>query len=309
MLRGAGSTGVERRARPEGLMKSRVSRSSFLSALSSAQPSPASRSVQQEFTAWHAAGFRKIWLDTAADNWPLEGRRKRWAYLQLAHNPQIAALGLKVGAEPLPYFENPYPTPQDPWSEVLDDCALRYGTFFTESNPVTSWIGGPRVFKYSVDPNLTEVHLALNPTRTIELVPGQKISEPPFSLAEVGEARARGFIITPYNCFGEYCEYAKRWYSMGKVYVPDFNGDGAVNPQDREKLQLAILAAGQYTAKLFGFGQLHPSGPESLVIDQNDLDYYDALKAAHDQYIEDNGNFPDARNPACYVDYGIANTE
>lgn len=244
--------------------------------------------VYDALIGWHTAGFRKIWLDTGADNFNLEGRRKRWAMLELAHNPFFRnTLGIQFGGEPLPYANDS--------ATVVDDCTLRYAPFFTESDPVTNWNlqpGGPaatiRTFKgFTFAKHLSEVLLAFNPTR-----PG----EPSFTFQETGEARRRGYILAPYNCLDRYCEFAKRWYSMGVINVPDFNGDGNVAPADRLELIAAIAAYDPMNLQqptVFATGDINADG----AVNQSDLEAYDARLNSFNS-----GNFNDAKR-----DYGIAN--
>jgi hypothetical protein len=241
-----------------------------------------------EFIGWHSAGFRKIWLDTGGDNFNVEGRRKRWAFLELANNPYFrSVLGLRFGGEPLPYIGDN--------RDSVDDCSLRFAPFFTESNPVTTWDQQVRTFiamPLQLSKGFSEVLLSFNPTR-----PG----EPEFTFAEVGEAIRRGYVLAPYNSFARTEELVRRWYSMGRIRVADFDGDGDVDPSDREQLVTAINTHNANPPGVpisipivFATGDINQDG----AIGPADLAEYDFRKGR--DLIGDTAN--------ATIDYGIAQT-
>jgi hypothetical protein len=89
-------------------------------------------------------------------------------------------------------------------------------------------------------------------------------------------------------------EIIKRAYSMASNWVPDFNGDGVVNPTDLTEFNIALGES--YSRKTYLFGNVFqdPQG----VRNQADIDYF--LIA----YAAELGKIRAAADPAYVVNYG-----
>ena len=61
-----------------------------------------------------------------------------------------------------------------------------------------------------------------------------------------------------------------RWYSMGRILVPDFDGNGIVNQADYDKAYAAMHPTQQPQRHVFATGNVHNAYPGERVIDQND---------------------------------------
>jgi len=273
--------------------------------------------IDQAVSPWHAAGIRRVWFDTGADNADAPGRRKRFAFLNLAHCPQYMGFWgnqqshylWSHGGEALPFSQ---------WSEtdpILDDCALTYAPWCALSPMFMSWTpgtGGPygtgRAFYPSiqVNPDLTEVHMLVNPYRTGSLN-NTTVQEPELCFDEFGAIRERGFVISVYNFYNNnstdasyYERLLNRWYSMGRILLPDFDGNGVVNQADHDRAYAAMHPTAPPSRYVVATGNVYPVGSSEQVVDQNDWDFW---LAAWNSYQQGNHT-----GPTVEFDYGYAKT-
>jgi hypothetical protein len=234
---------------------------------------------------WVDAGFKGIWLDAINENakvpsgpTPLPGERanaqRRRGLLELAYMPIFRNQQVRIGAETFParWFPNTGGN-----AATIDDCAVGYTRWFGLGRVATTWDPNAqpptpkRAFHnnndWFFDRSKSEVLIALAAADR-----GSGIVEAPWSFDEIGEARRRGFVLAMYNTRDQKAPTLgamMRWYSMGKIEVADFNGDGDVNEADRQKFdtEFAISFANP-TGRLavFATGDVYPDG----VFDGND---------------------------------------
>jgi hypothetical protein len=270
----------------------------------------------QRQNPWHAAGIRRVWFDTGADNADASGRRKRFAFLNLAHCPQYMGFWgnqqshylWSHGGEALPFAEF---SETDP---TLDDCSLKYAPWCALSPMFMSWTpgsGGPywtgRTFypQIQVNPDLSEVHLLVNPYRTGTLN-NTTVQEPELSFDEFGDIRERGFVISVYNFYNNstdasyYERLLNRWYSMGRILSPDFDGNGVVNQADFDRAYAAMHPTTQPTRHVFATGNVYNANAQERVVDANDWAFW---LAAWNSYQQGNHS-----GPTVELDYGYAKT-
>jgi hypothetical protein len=242
----------------------------------------------QSIDPWLDANIKGIWLDAMSENEPATTRpnaARRRGLLELAYAPYLRFRGARVGAETFPdrYINN------GGNADWIDDCAVAYTRWFGLSKVATTWTatappGQRRQFKpenqgWFFNRSNSEVLLAAVAVRETGRM------EDPYTSAEIGEARRRGFVIVQYNVSSDkqpVGEFVKRWYSMGKIRVADFDGNGAVvtdpnHPDhDLSKFQAAFNAAivNPAALKVFANGDIDGDGD----IDQSDKyifeDYY-----------------------------------
>jgi hypothetical protein len=209
---------------------------------------------------------------------------RRWAQLELSFQPyfrnQVFPTGyVRFSGENIPTSV----VSTNPYREVIDDCSVAYCGWYGDSRQATLLTRPPgsptlvRTFKPSqdgwfFDRTRSEVLFAVNPDRSIDQIP-----EPRFTLAELGEARRRGFVLALYNLddFRDY-ENIKRWYSMGPIQVADFNADGLVNSDDFVNFNaalnesLALQASGGNPLKVFARGEAN----QDNIISEADRTYW-----------------------------------
>lgn len=273
--------------------------------------------IDQALSPWHSSGIRRVWFDSGSDNEDLANRRKRFAFLNIAHCPQFTnAWNMQTscylwshGAEALPFSQ---------WSEtdpILDDCALTYAPWCALSPMFMSWTpgtGGPygtgRTFYPSiqVNPDVTEVHLLVNPYRTGTLN-NTTVQEPELSFEEFEAIRNRGFVISVYNFYNNtgsdpvyYERLLNRWYSMVRILVPDFDGNGIVNQTDYDKAYAAMNPSSQPARHVFATGNVYNANAQERVVDANDWSFW---LAAWNSYQQGNHT-----GPTVEFDYGYAKT-
>ncbi|MDX2146709.1 MAG: hypothetical protein SFZ23_04235 [Planctomycetota bacterium] len=165
---------------------------------------------------WIAAGFRTIWLDAVTAN--SLTKAQRWGFLELSRNPYLRSQGIRIGGEAFPF--------SDDGNNFADDCALA----------VTRWFANSRALYRSCTNRTLRVDLtALNRRFTSEVHYLSDCSPGP-SWNDYLEVRKRGYVLSFYTPAGPdgkvKVEEAKRWYSMGKIQVADFDGDGVVTEDD-----------------------------------------------------------------------------
>ncbi|MDX2148598.1 MAG: hypothetical protein SFZ23_13860 [Planctomycetota bacterium] len=210
---------------------------------------------------WVDAGIRTVWLDAAANN-----SGPRGGFLELSYQPFYRDFGVRFGGERSPTAGQT--------DGVIDQCALRLApwcslqqTFFDRGVTPLRWRSyiGQGYF----DRKETECHLLV---------------ENPFTLTWPYWRRARneGLVISLFECDNTTCEMLKRWYSMGKFYWPNFNGDLDANGRDiiDQKDWDDFYAAYTDTARavtVFGSGDVNADG----AVDTGDYQRYQAAWQLH----------------------------
>ncbi|MDX2146908.1 MAG: hypothetical protein SFZ23_05250 [Planctomycetota bacterium] len=239
---------------------------------------------------WINAGIKNFWLDAAISNgFSIPDQRsygRRRGTLELSYMPYFLQQGARFGGETFPDLAS-----VNHW---IDDCSVSYMPWFGLSTVATRYpdtsVSPPawrRVFHpanqgWNLVRSTSEVLFAPVTTRTWKSGSGVPEFPPesnyPFTFKEIGEARKRGFVLSVYNCgapdqFGnEYCEYVKRWYSMGEVIVADFDGSGTIeldeNKPNSDLIQFLnafdatkqAIAAGQNPLIVFATGDANGNG-------------------------------------------------
>ncbi len=264
--------------------------------------------VYNAISPWFSAGINRIWFDTASENFssssPTDwGHERRWGAVEIAHNPWIRANNVRIGGETIPTFDIGTPT-----VEILDDCAVAnmpwFANFSVLSKPHPT-LPGRLVWKAyaetTLSRNTTEVHV-LDDTDKMEWHHFQY-------------AREHGYVVGAWNAyssgpFPKTAEMMKRWYSIGKIKVADFNGDGVINnsnpnlPNDYTMAYDAIQRGKGYASShnnqqifpaVFGNGDLDGNG----IINDDDWTYFDGV--IWPQHIAGNNivrDYQDPLNPA-----------
>ncbi len=190
-------------------------------------------------------GVKTIWLDAASENIPDSSRR--WGTVELAHNPVLATKHARIGGETFPTIDLP-----NNGGEILDDCAVGnmpwFGNYEVASKPDAASPNG-RTWKEWVpgtfDRNASEMHLLDGD--------GNKMG-----WNEWKQAREKGFVVGAYNAYNNYilvngsyveikfarqAELLKRWYSLGKIRICDFDANNIVNQADFDLAAGSIVTA------------------------------------------------------------------
>lgn len=185
---------------------------------------------------WIQCGIRTFWLDAGADRMctnmtpAFDYRRPRWGMHEFAYASFLSDRGVRIGGEN-------FPTVDDDGHNV-DDCEVRQIPYLgldswlysrnTPNGTVQDWRYQGNFARYMPPPDQTvadsEPHWwAAGAVSTFE---------------RLGEARYRGYVTsTYYNLYqwaGDIIDDAstlrkvQRWYSMGKITIADFNGDGII---------------------------------------------------------------------------------
>lgn len=261
--------------------------------------------VAESLKPWIDGDIKGFWLDAGSENRiignPKSGRRR--GVIELAWMPYFRNQGVRIGAEIFPdRNEN---------ADLIDDCAVAYAPWFGLIEIATQFAlfpGGSgfpeRRFKsgsdWFFDRTKSEVLLGLQrPSRRV--VGFESFAEPDFTFNEIGEARARGFVLTLYN-FNEtrHLEYVKRWYSMGNIWAADLNGDGDVTGDDPLQFTQAfnttkqMLAAGQPRLIVFATGDANGNG---IFEDPADSNYYNLVYQYYlTNYTKVKGNYGTAND-------------
>ncbi len=237
--------------------------------------------VYNQLSPWISSGIKRIWLDAASENNrqgvnDMAGWERRWGALELAHNPWIRNQNIHIGGETIPTIN--IVNPNGSITEILDDCAVAnmpwFANFQVVSSP-NSGTTGPRHWKNYAMTTLardtTEVHL-LDDTSFMDW-------------SQYQYAREHGYVVSAYNAYGtnpKEAEMMKRWYSIGKIRIADFNGDGVINatnpslPNDYEMAHAAVERSKAFAEAnnrqifpaVFGNGDFDGNGTI------NDLDWF-----------------------------------
>lgn len=243
---------------------------------------------------WRNIGINRFWMDAASDNFNALGRRKLYGFLEMSYNPVFrSVLGVTFGGETIPTTDYDGLVPNDCALELAPWLALSQKLMFTPP-------GGPRQFhpNFYFNPTLTEMHF----------VPFPAGNEPPINAAEMFQARAHGMVITLYNCLDElHCEAVKRLYTMGDIYIADFNGDGLVTEADYDQY---LTMYGEWInvpdAALFATGDIDGSGN----VDITDLQQFMEAWNHHASCV----GVPEGRcgtpetEPSCWKRFGASRT-
>jgi hypothetical protein len=157
-----------------------------------------------------------------------------------------------------------------------------------------------------VNPDLTEVHLLINPSRT-KTLNNVTVQEPDLNFDEFGETRDRGFVISVYNFYSNtgsnplyYERLLNRWYSMGKILLPDFDGNGVVNQADYDRAYAAMHPTSPPSRYVVATGNVYPVGSSGQTVDQDDWNFW---LAAWNSYQQGNHT-----GPTVEFEYGYAKT-
>jgi hypothetical protein len=216
------------------------------------------RMFWNQIAPWIDSRVKSIWLDSASENNPIQPFR--WGSMEMAHNPHLRSLGVRIGGETIPTIDN--------GGQVPDDCAIANMKWFVNTQVAMDSCGtGCRTFKplFNFNPRSnSEIHLLDN--------------ENGMTWIEWKEARERGFVVSMYGGKGiEAIELTKRWYSMGPIRVADFDGDGTVDIKDYTLAHNTIAYGIDHPAdvpiKIFATGDIDGNG----VIDNFDnivFDFY-----------------------------------
>ncbi|MDX2147751.1 MAG: hypothetical protein SFZ23_09545 [Planctomycetota bacterium] len=243
-------------------------------------------SIIQSIQPWIDAGFSGFWMDAASSNgsYPpndLKVYGRRLAQLELSFQPYFRSQNVRFGGEniPISLVNN---------VEAVDDCSVALCSWLAISTQPTRYFerqGQPvREFKsespegWFFDRARSEVFFVPDTSRSLT-INSTKYDEPPITFAEFGEARRRGFVLALYNLDGaQQSEYVKRWYSMGDIFVADFNADGSVDLSDvadmNEAVDRSLLRQqqGLPVLKVFANGEFNQD--PGHVIDENDRAYW-----------------------------------
>jgi hypothetical protein len=118
-----------------------------------------------------------------------------------------------------------------------------------------------------------------------------------------------GYILSPMSANEPWKEFkvaqVQRWYSMGKILIPDFNGDGVVSPTisgaDYQMAYAATHPAQQPERFVFATGNIVNITPNERVVDIED---WLAWEKAWRKYVEEGVH----SGPLVEMDYGFAKT-
>jgi hypothetical protein len=170
--------------------------------------------------SWIPAGVTSVWLDDVGSNSVDDDyKRRRWGAMELAYHPILRQLGISVGIETLPLDGRPGMVNAPDWCSVNKVRSLTTDLFTLPFYPAhNTW-----VFGRQGENHFDATTVGPDPDKT--------------NFQTVGEARRRGMVVTLGRCGDDeegrkLCGLVQRWYSMGWIYLPDFNADGRVNAQD-----------------------------------------------------------------------------
>lgn len=208
------------------------------------------RYVWDALNPWKSAGINRFWLDAGSDNANVGGRRHLYGMLELSYNPVFAQNNFRFGAETFPVVNNGNSVDEcnahrAPWFGLLDVCA-------TPTGPNNSWSN--YTFKnWTWSRSATEAVLWVNYNSTYR---------------QLVEARQRGYVLACANNDNangrKLTELIKRLYGSGWIYLPDFNGDGVVEPTDlddwRWMAQVYRPANTNIGIASYGFGDINGDG-------------------------------------------------
>jgi hypothetical protein len=205
------------------------------------------RYVWDALNPWRGAGINRFWLDTAADNENVGGRRHLYGLLELAYNPVFMQNNFRFGGEAFPVVNNGATVDEcnsqrAPWIGLLDVCATTQNGWSTYTFKNWNW-----------NRSTTEAVLWVNKNS---------------SYRNLVEARQRGYVLACANndvARGRQIhEIIKRLYGCGWIYTADFNGDGTVDLDDLEDwrwmAQVYRPAHPNIGINSFGFGDINDDG-------------------------------------------------
>lgn len=168
---------------------------------------------------WRDAQITRFWLDAGSSNQDLPGRRSRWGSLELSYHPILRSLGCTFGIETIPTVNT---------LEVLDYCSIGKAPWMVVQSKAMRCPGDAEVCtaaqrdfynSWWFSRATSEVHMLVD------------VGDLTFN--ELGLARDRGFVVTLESDKNErYRDLIKRWYSMGEIWIPDFDANGVVNQAD-----------------------------------------------------------------------------
>lgn len=170
---------------------------------------------------WIANGVKMVWFDGASANstGTSTSQPYRFGFIEWFYNPFYRGQGIRFGGESLPLINgNP---------AQLDACALTWApwkalaqNFFTDPQTLNNWRtgGGFDSFNRAT----TETHILIDDKNK-------------WNMTKFEQARNRGLVVSLVDTDQTLIEQAKRWYSMGPVRTADFDGNGVVNLDDRDK--------------------------------------------------------------------------
>ncbi|MDX2146809.1 MAG: hypothetical protein SFZ23_04745 [Planctomycetota bacterium] len=217
---------------------------------------------------WIIAGFKTIWLDATASNTLTDARR--WGVLELAHNPYLRQMNVRIGGENIPTL--------DVNALQLDDCALATTRWLANSQSIIDWQGTSACelapFRYPkasffFNPGAHEAHFL------------HASCGGPLNWDEQQDIRRNGFVWSAYGGDLPSIEQVKRWYSMGKIRVADFDGDGQLTSADHALAYSVTHVSQQPSIVVFATGDIDDNG----VVDTADWTAWEALFTENSFYI------------------------
>jgi hypothetical protein len=228
------------------------------------------RYVLDQITPWMNIGVKRFWLDAGSNNQNGADGRRRWGSIELAYHPALRAAGCRFGTENLPVAGSD-PNP--------DFCTLSKMPAYAHIVP-QGW-EDPSV----LPPNRTLWPNWQFPRQTTEVHLGPIQGNE--ALLELRRVRERGAIVDLFRCDDtEICERVKRVYSMGPIWIADFDGNRKVDIDD---LNLFTAFSSQpFTLAAFAWGDIDGNG----VRDANDAQWFNSAYAAEFGKDMDNPNLP-----------------
>ena len=216
---------------------------------------------------WIACGFKMFWLDAgvmSVCNGPANQHR-RYGLDEICSDPYYMKHGVRFGGENIPAGNN---------HDLIETCSTGRtpymeldGNIFDVPNGQWRFTNRP-VWDPTQAPE-SECHYLVS-----TLIAPNGFT----SFEQVGEARLRGYIATPYYAkwrddFPNDEEHAlrivQRWYSQGTIPIADFNGDGVVNQTDIDDFNRAWgrwnengsrTLVGDRKIVVFGMGDVNGDG-------------------------------------------------
>jgi hypothetical protein len=184
---------------------------------------------------WSQCGVKMFWMDAGAvtscedpTQTTKDRDRRRWGVHELAYAPFLISRNIRIGGEAYPTYDSD--------GLQLNKCELRQIPYLAldswlfsqnDINPNT-WRFDTSFSRYCVPPN----------SSTPDIEPHWFAASTVSTFSRLGEVRNRGYVVTGFMnlyTWGATPIYdisamrvIQRWYSMGRIQIADFNGDGIV---------------------------------------------------------------------------------
>jgi hypothetical protein len=230
--------------------------------------------VLETILPWRAAGVTSFWLDAASRNANKDGERRRWGAIELAYMPGLRAAGVSFGMESLPVYNS---------NERPDWCTVyKMPCVTTQVQAMGPYNGTGQRFRdqWWFDRTRTEVHYLH--------------FDPVLKFQDAAEARRRGMILTLYSTANSVDhEIIRRWYSMGPIWIADFNGDGTANLDDLALFD-EVFNYSTFDLRVFANGDIDGDGLRTpadrvLFLEAMLTEYGKFRTGASPQYVRDFG--------------------